>query len=109
MDVFWIVLVVIAVIVHFALRGRASTTASMICPHCGTQAEPSTRTKGSFVLELFLWLLLIVPGLIYSIWRVTSRDKVCPACGEPGMIPVTSPRGRALVEANRLAAGPARA
>ena len=75
----------------------------MICPYCGTRAEPYMRPKGSTLLELFLWLCLIVPGLIYSFWRVTSRDEVCPSCGQAGMIPVTSPRGYALDKANQLA------
>ncbi len=87
----------------FGGRGKVSASASMICPNCGTQAEPATRTKGSTLLELFLWLCLIVPGLIYSIWRVTSRDKVCPSCRQAGMIPIVSPRGRALVQANQSA------
>ena len=76
----------------------------MICPNCGTVAAPKTYTKGSFVLEVFLWLLLIVPGLIYSIWRVTSRYKGCPACGASAMIPLGTPRANELM-AHRSQAG----
>jgi hypothetical protein len=43
-------------------------------------------------MEVVLWLLLIVPGLMYSLWRLTTRAKVCPKCGAPYMIPTNSPK-----------------
>jgi hypothetical protein len=61
------------------------------CRNCGTTAKPKRLTKGSFLIEVFLWFLLIVPGLIYSLWRMSSKQLVCPACGFPNMIPVDSP------------------
>ena len=69
-----------------------------ICSNCGHQGKPKRVTKGSFVIEVFLWLLLIVPGLIYSIWRLTTRHEACPKCGTPNMIPIDTPRGRQLAE-----------
>jgi ribosomal protein S27AE len=69
--------------------------AEKYCPNCGTIAKPKTLTKGSFLIEVFLWLLLIVPGLIYSLWRMTSKAKVCPGCGNPNMIPTDSPMAKA--------------
>jgi len=62
------------------------------CPNCGTVGRPNTVTRGSFLMEVFLWLLLIVPGFVYSLWRLTTRAKVCPKCGAPYMIPVDSPK-----------------
>jgi hypothetical protein len=38
-----------------------------------------------------------IPGLLYSLWRLSSRERVCSACGHASLIPVSSPRGRALV------------
>jgi hypothetical protein len=46
-------------------------------------------------MEIALWLFLILPGLIYSVWRLTSREKVCGICGGR-MIPINSPRGQQL-------------
>lgn len=81
----------------FGGRGKVDAGAQMICPHCGTRGQPAVRTRGSFAIELVLWLCLILPGLVYSIWRITSREQVCPACKSPGMIQVNTPRGQQLV------------
>lgn len=69
---------------------------NVICAACGTRGTPATHTRGSFWLEVVLWLCFLVPGLIYSIWRLTSRQKVCRACGSTELVPVDSPRGRKL-------------
>lgn len=41
--------------------------------------------KGSFATEVLLWLLLFPIGVLYSVWRLTTRDKNprCPKCGVP--------------------------
>jgi len=69
---------------------------SQICSACGTQGEPKTITKGSFVIELFLWLCVLLPGLLYSLWRLTSRHKACRSCGNTQLVPLNSPVGREL-------------
>ena len=66
--------------------------AKMVCPNCGTVGVPKKYTKGSFVMELFLWLLLLLPGLVYSLWRITTRYAGCPRCGAANMIPLGTPR-----------------
>ena len=47
--------------------------------------------------EIVLWCLLILPGLIYSLWRVTTRSDVCRACGSSELVPATSPVGKKLL------------
>lgn len=66
-----------------------------ICVSCGTLGRPVSRTKGSFLVEIALWLLFCAPGLIYSLWRLTSTEKVCASCGGVP-IPVRTPRGTEL-------------
>lgn len=73
----------------------------MFCPACETVGVPKTVTKGSILLELAMWILFLLPGLIYSMWRLMSRYKACPACGAPNMIPTDSPRARALLSQGR--------
>jgi len=76
---------------------------NMICPHCGSTGKPKTITPGSIFIEIILWCCFAIPGLVYSIWRLTARKKgCCPACSQPGMIPLDSPRGAALLaQANK--------
>jgi len=50
------------------------------CPNCKYQGEGKTNTPGSIVIEIILWLCLLIPGLIYSIWRLTARKVICPKC-----------------------------
>lgn len=61
-----------------------------ICAHCGYLGQPC------------------YPGLIYSIWRLSSRAQECPSCGATPMIPAYSPRGNQLVTQFHptLASGP---
>ncbi len=68
-----------------------------ICTTCGYVGKPIKLVKGSFAIELFLWLCFFVPGFIYSIWRLTSKIDVCPKCKNPNMIPIDSPVGQKLV------------
>jgi hypothetical protein len=67
-----------------------------VCKECGTVAKPRSDTPGSILIELVLWLCFIVPGLIYSFWRISKRRQVCPACESPNIVPLDSPVGRAL-------------
>ncbi len=69
---------------------------ALYCPACGSIERPVTRTQGSFLIEVFLWLILIVPGVLYSLWRLTTRAKACRICGAVGLIPPDSPRALQL-------------
>jgi len=67
-----------------------------ICPNCGFKGREKTYTKGNIGLEMVLWLFFLLPGLIYSIWRLSSRYRGCPKCGAPNMLPLDSPLGQKL-------------
>ena len=68
----------------------------MICTRCGSQAGARSVTRGSFFIEIILWLCFLIPGLIYTIWRLTTRHKACRACGSAELVPTDSPAGKAL-------------
>ena len=70
----------------------------LICSNCGYKGRPKKVTKGSTSIEFILWFTLIIPGIIYSIWRLASRYEECPQCGATNMIPLDSPRGKKLIE-----------
>lgn len=75
----------------------------LVCKDCGFVGTGTTITKGSIFIELVLWCFLIVPGLIYSIWRHTTRHKGCPKCGSAHLIPADSPIGQRFISENSLA------
>jgi hypothetical protein len=69
-----------------------------VCKACGHATFlRKRRVKGSFLIELILWLAFLLPGLIYSIWRLTTKDWVCPKCLQAALIPVDSPLGQRLL------------
>lgn len=82
----------------FKSNGKISESANTICTHCGTRGSPKRMTRGNIGIEIVLWICFLVPGLIYSIWRLTTKQDVCPSCEQPGMINVNTPNGRLLVE-----------
>ncbi len=74
--------------------------AAFVCAACGTPGNPKSTTRGSIGIEIILWMCLFLPGLIYSIWRLSTRYNACPACGSREMIPANSPTGRRLLAQN---------
>lgn len=81
------VIVLIIVIVSFVLlpvwlikKVRRKGGMMIRCPNCKYEGRGDYKTKGSFAVELVLWLLLIIPGVIYSVWRLSNKRWVCPQC-----------------------------
>ncbi len=71
--------------------------AKYVCTTCGFYGIPRRITKGHFLIELVLWLAFIVPGLIYTIWRLTTKAWICPTCGGKTLIPEHSPIAQATL------------
>jgi predicted Zn finger-like uncharacterized protein len=74
----------------------AAAAGEQICTNCGTIGKPMRQVQGQFAVEVLLWCLFIVPGLIYSAWRYMGKSNRCPVCEQESMIPLDSPRGRQL-------------
>ena len=87
-------LIIIIGIIALVFSSRKTKKADCICTSCGTTAAPESFTKGSIFIEIVLWLAFIIPGLIYSIWRLTTRQQVCSACKKPSLIPLDTPAGQ---------------
>jgi hypothetical protein len=78
---------------------RQGAETVMYCTACGHVGKPRAGMKGAFLVELFLWFLFILPGLLYSIWRLSTKQKVCMLCGSAAIIPADSPNARAALGA----------
>jgi len=90
---------IFGIIIFVLLKAAVpANTREMICPTCGGRGKPQIKVRGSFWIEIILWLLLIVPGIIYSIWRLGTRHPICPHCQQAGVIPLETPRGQELAK-----------
>ena len=72
----------------------------VVCNNCGHIGESVTARKGHRVIEIALWLLFLVPGIIYSIWRLTTWHEICPVCGSANLIPASSPIAQRFIREN---------
>ncbi len=69
-----------------------------ICNNCGYIGLPIYNRRGSFAVELLLWLFFLLPGFIYTLWRSSERYATCPKCQAVNMIPGDTPKGRELLQ-----------
>lgn len=69
----------------------------MVCAQCGHHGPAKQRTRGTMALELALWLMFILPGIIYSLWRLSTRASVCASCGSGALVAPGSPAGRRMI------------
>lgn len=70
---------------------------NLLCTTCLHQGPAVKVTRGSFVVEVALWLCFLLPGLIYGLWRLTTRHEACASCGSSVLIPLDSPRAAQLL------------
>ncbi len=68
----------------------------IICRDCGTVGTPKTKTQGHLLIEIILWCCWLIPGLIYTIWRHTTRSKVCSECGSKDIVGRHTPVGQKI-------------
>jgi hypothetical protein len=93
-------LIILGLFVWFVARVVLSFAGDpLYCVTCGTTGKPKRVTRGSLLIELVLWLCIIVPGLLYSLWRLSTRHTACGTCGSQQVIPLSSPR--AVADAQR--------
>lgn len=69
------------------------------CTTCGAQTNrPVWVVNGSFATEVLLWLLMVLPGVLYSVWRITTKTQCCKQCRKATLIPIDSPVARAAID-----------
>jgi hypothetical protein len=60
----------IAMLVLIVVRTSMQEGVSVVCPNCSHYAKVLPVNRGSLLIEIVLWLTFIIPGLLYSIWRL---------------------------------------
>lgn len=81
-------------LIYLAVKRHQKQMEPRFCVRCHYRGKPKMKMKGSPGIELILWICFIIPGLIYTTWRSSSRTQACPECWSMEMIPVTSPRAK---------------
>lgn len=91
------------------LDARREASFRVVCRDCGHNARPISKARGYLSVEIMLWLtgfctilfgiglVLLVIALIYSVWRLFSREKVCEKCRGTNIIPEDTPNGQQLL------------
>ena len=51
------------------------------CLDCHSLVEPKKVMPGSILIEIILYFVMILPGIIYSLWRNSAAKMRCPECG----------------------------
>lgn len=69
-----------------------------VCSNCDYIGKRKAIKPGSGAIEWFLWLVLLFPGPIYSIWRILNKKYKCPHCGEEIMFKTDSVLGQRRVQ-----------
>ncbi|MDH5762415.1 MAG: hypothetical protein OEZ51_05490 [Nitrospinota bacterium] len=77
--------------------GGIDFTKKYVCMECGCQRDPIDAKRGLLVIEIFMWLLYILPGVIYSIWRRVRKQQICPNCRNPSVVLTSSSRAMAMM------------
>lgn len=88
-------LALIVYIIYSLLRSKKGKP--MVCATCGHLGKTTQVTRGSIWIEIILWCFFILPGVIYSLWRLTTRKQACTACHGEALVPPDSPVGRKLL------------
>lgn len=65
------------------------------CMTCGSDGQVKRMVKGTIFIEIILWLCFLVPGLIYSVWRLTTKSDACSVCGSTSLVPGFTPAAAA--------------
>ncbi len=62
------------------------------CPNCQYEGQPKKFIKGSIIIEILLWILGIIPGLIYTLWRRSTKYEGCPKCKFANIYEILKPK-----------------
>ena len=75
---------------------------SHVCTVCKSDMKPKRQMPGSILIELVLWCFFLIPGLIYSLWRISSAKKACPCCGAFTFVKSNTDVGKDLIKQRQL-------
>lgn len=69
-----------------------------VCTRCEEVGHVVVRKPGSDAVQVALILLMLVPGIVYYVWRNKETKQVCGACGSDQVVAAKTQVGRKIVE-----------
>ncbi len=69
-----------------------------VCTRCEEIGHVVVRKPGSDAVQVALILLMLVPGIVYYVWRNKETKQVCGACGSDQVVAARTRVGRKIVE-----------
>jgi len=73
-------------------------SAKKLCKSCGEVGKAGRYMPGSLIVELVCWLMFILPGIVYSIYRHSASKPCCKVCKSLEIIPLNSPMAKQLLD-----------
>ena len=70
----------------------------VVCINCEHIGKPKLIKKGSLRLEIFLWVVLLIPGPFYTVWRILNKRKVCEKCESDMLTSLDSRVGQLIAQ-----------
>lgn len=85
---------------RFISKNRYSFMSQQLfaCTNCGHIGYRLKKKKGSIFITIILILFFILPGILYMLWRGSTKHYVCSSCGGQTLVPITSPAGVKILE-----------
>ncbi len=94
-----------------------SSNSQFYCKQCHTTGESKHKYAFNGFVELIVWAvfipiaitmswLAIIPAILISIWRISSKQIICGACNSLDIIPTDSPAALQLAEDNQITTCP---
>lgn len=68
-----------------------------VCKNCEEIGQVKDIFPGSGWVEFVLFLLIFVPGVIYSVWRRKGTKQVCSACGSEQLVAAKTRLGKQII------------
>jgi hypothetical protein len=69
---------------------------SKICSNCGSLNSDTTKEDGSTLITIILLICYIIPGIIYFLWRGSTKRIICKNCKNSTIIDAKTPLGKEM-------------
>ncbi|MDG5816961.1 hypothetical protein QA601_17825, partial [Chitinispirillales bacterium ANBcel5] len=89
---------IVSTVVGYYIYSNYRKVDGMFCLDCGIKGPVKQKPRGSGLIELILWLFILVPGIIYTVWRGQKKEYKCPSCGGNNIVSETSISAKEYLE-----------